>query len=255
MESTLKNVQISEKSKFLAAVFRYVFFFLLITAAVNAILGFVFLQLFPIQSFINSAAIGSGTYDPSSETYFGVYVGLLIGSGIFLFALMIWIMIVSFKGRGNLFVPFTLYAIAMGVLLSATTLFVPFETVAISLGITCLVFGLMFVIGYFAKVNTSILWMIVMGLFIGAALISVFNLIWMLVFPSTFDNLYWLVSFAVFGAMMLVTIIDVANMRRIAERGEGSRNVALFCAFNLYVDFIYMFIRILAIVARFSGRR
>ena len=255
METTLNNVTISEKSKFLAAVFKYVFFFLLITAAVNGLLGFIFLELFPIQSYINAASIGEGTYDPSSEQYFAVYAGLLIGSGIFLFALMIWIMVVSFRQRGNLFIPFTLYAVNMGVLLSACTLFVPVTTVAISLGITCLTFGVMFVIGYFTKVNTSILWMIVVGLLVGALLISLFNIIWSLVSPVTFDNIYWLVSFAIFGAMMLITIIDVANMKRIAERGEGSRNLALYCAFNLYVDFIYMFIRILALVARFSGRR
>lgn len=253
MESALKNVQISDKSKFLTAVFKYIFLFLGITAVVCAAVGFIFTQLFPIDSIINS--VGTEGYDPTQITNFWVYAGLLIGSGIFLFILMIWIMVVSFKGRGNLFVPFTLYAIAMGVVLSACTMFTPIETIAISLGITVLVFGLMFVIGYFTKVNTSILWMIVIGIFIGALLISLFNIIWMIFFPDTFKNVYWLVSFAIFGAMMLVTIIDVANMRKIAERGEGSRNVALFCAFNLYVDFIYMFIRILAIVARFSGRK
>lgn len=254
MESTLKNVQIEDKSKFLTAVFKYIFLFLAITAGVCALVGLLFTHFFPIDSFmINN--IGTQGYDPTQATNFWVYAGLLIGSGIFLFILMIWIMVVSFKGRGNLFVPFTLYSIAMGVVLSACTMFTPIETIAISLGITVLVFGIMFLIGYFSKVNTSILWMIVVGILIGSLLISLFNIVWMLFFKDSFKNIYWLVSFAVFGAMMLVTIIDVANMRRIAERGEGTRNVALFCAFNLYVDFIYMFIRILAIVARFSGRK
>lgn len=250
MEHTLKNVQISEKSKFLAAVFKYVFLFLAITAGVAAVLGVIFGYLFPINSYI-----GSADYNPTTEAAFSVYIGLLIGSGIFMLVLMFWIMFVSFRQNSNLFVPFTLYATTMGVFVSACTLFVPVAIVAISLGITCLTFGAMFAIGYFTKVNTNILGMIVIGLFVGALLISIFNLIWMLVIKTGFQNIYWLVSFMIFGAMMLITIIDVARMKQIAEKGEGTRNLALYCAFNLYVDFIYMFLRILSFVARFTSNR
>lgn len=250
MESTLKNVQISDKSKFLTAVFKYVFLFMMITVGVNVLLGLIFKYFFPIDAAIN----GEGIIDPTTQASASVYIGLLIGSGIFLIVLMIWIMVVSFRQNANLFVPFTLYAICMGVLLSACTLFVPIETVAISLGITCLVFGAMFAIGYFVKVNISILSMVVLGILIGSLLIFLFNLIWMLFFPG-FTAMFWLVSYAIFGAMMLITIIDVARMKQIAEKGEGSRNIALYCAFNLYVDFVYMFIRILGIVARFTSNK
>lgn len=251
METTLRNVDISEKSRFLSAVFLYVFIFMAITAGVCAAISVIFNNIFHIVPYLAGETVPDEFFALEGVK---VYLGLLIGSALFMFVLMIWIMIVSFRQKGNLIVPFTLYAITMGVLLSACTMFVDWQTVAISLGITCLAFGVMFVIGYFTKVNTNILWMIVTGIFIGALLISLFNIIWMLFFPG-FQTIYWLVSYAIFFAMMLVTIIDVANMRRIAESGEGTRNLALFCAFRLYVDFIYMFIRILAIVARFSGRK
>jgi len=54
---------------------------------------------------------------------------------------------------------------------------------------------------------------------------------------------------------MLITIFDVWRVKKIAQRGEQTNNVALFCAFNLYVDFIYIFIRVLSFVASIYGRR
>ena len=40
------------------------------------------------------------------------------------------------------------------------------------------------------------------------------------------------------------------NMKRIAESGAATPNLALYCAFNLYVDFIYILIRVLSFFMR-----
>lgn len=246
MEQSLKNVRVESGSKFIGMVFLYTFIALAITAVVAAVIGFVFSSaICPIDAY---------TYEIIDFDKLKPYVYLLIGSAIAYIPLIIWIHIVAFRGRGRLDIPFVLYAVVMGVLISSFTMFVPFHLIAISFGITCVVFGILATIGLTAKRDLSFLGLVAMGLFIGALFISLFNLIWMFAFPGSFNSLYWIVSFAIFLAMMLITIVDVYRVKQIAQRGEQSTNIALYCAFNLYVDFIYIFIRVLLIVMQVFGR-
>lgn len=247
MEQSLKNVRVENGSKFIGMVFLYTFIALAITAAVAAVIGAIFSSaICPIDAY---------TYEVIDFNKLMPYVYLLIGSAIAYIPIIIWIHVVGFRGRGRLDIPFVIYAIIMGVLISSFTMFVPFHLIAISFGITCVVFGGLSLIALLSKRDLSFLGLVGMGIFFGAMLVSLFNLLWMWLFPSSFQTLYWLVSFAIFGAMMLITIYDVYRVKQIAQRGEQSTNVALFCAFNLYVDFIYIFIRILLIVAQIFGRR
>lgn len=245
MEQSLKNVRVESGSKFIGMVFLYTFIALAITAVTAAIVGFVFSKaICPIDDY--TVEVNFNLLKP--------YVYLLIGSAIAYIPLIIWIHLVSFRGRGRLDIPFVIYAIVMGVLISSFTMFVPFHLIAISFGITCVVFGILATIGLTVKKNLSFLGLVAGGIFLGAIIMSLFNLIWMWVSPTTFQNIYWLISYAIFFAMMLITIVDVYRVKQIAQHGEQSTNVAMYCAFNLYVDFIYMFIRILAIVIRIFGR-
>lgn len=246
MEESLKQVKVESGSKFIGMVFLYTFIALAITALVAAVVGFVFSSaICPIDAY---------TFEIDFNKLMP-YVYLLIGSAIAYFPLIIWIHFVAFRGRGRLDIPFVLYAIVMGVLISSFTMFVPFHLIAISFGITCVVFGLLALIGLTSKRNLSFLGLTASGIFFGAILMSLFNLIWMWISPSTYQTMYWLITFAIFIAMMLITIFDVWRVKQIAQRWEASTNVALYCAFNLYVDFIYMFLRILMFVTRIVGNR
>lgn len=257
MEDSLKNFETKQpkqykevsvtSSKFIGRVFLYTFIALGITAVVAAIIGLVFSRAIqPIDYNYTEFVIDTNLIQP--------YLYLLIGSIVVYIPTIIWIHIVAFRGKGRLDIPFVLYAIIMGVLISAFTMFVPIEVIAISFGITCLVFGLLALIGLTAKRDLSFLGLVAMGIFFGALLVALFNIIWSLVFPGSFQMLYWVVSYAIFLAMMLITIFDVWRVKKIAQRGEQTTNVALYCAFNLYVDFIYIFIRILGIVASLYSR-
>ena len=258
MEDSLRNFQSqperevkpvsTSSSKFIGKVFLYTFIALAITAVTSAIIGLVFSKaICPVDYNYEEFVIDTVAIQP--------YIILLIVSLVMYFPLIIWINIVCFRGRGRMDIPFVLYAIVMGVLISSFTMFVPIPVIAISFGITCVVFGLLALIGLTAKKDLSFLGLVALGLFLGALLISLFNLIWSLVLPDSFNDLYWVVSFLIFGAMMLITIFDVWRVKKIAQAGEQSNNIALYCAFNLYVDFIYIFIRILLIVAKVYGRR
>lgn len=257
MEDSLRNYEQKKQqynevsvssSKFIGKVFLYTFIALAITAVTAAVIGVIF-----------SSAIRPLDYDYSSFVIdvekFKPYIILLIVSLVMYFPLLIWITIGAFRGRGRLDIPFVLYAIVMGIIISSMTMFVPIQVTAISLGITTGVFGILALIGLTAKKDLSFLGLVALGIFLGALFIALFNIIWSIAFPSTFQTLYWVISYAILGAMMLVTIVDVNRVRQIAKKGENSNNVAMYCAFNLYVDFVYLFIRILAIVARVSSKR
>lgn len=86
------------------------------------------------------------------------------------------------------------------------------------------------------------------GLLMGSGILILVNL---LMHSST---LYWVISFAIFAAMMFITIFDIWNIKKITERGEMSTNLELYCAFTLYVDFIYILIRIIYFLILIYGK-
>ncbi len=225
-------------TKWASKVFLYMFIAIGITAIVSAVIGLIFTQFFPI-------AYGNELNEDAATAY----IVLFVVAFIMYIPLILWIHFSVFKQNSRPMIPYVLYSIVMGVFISGFTMFVPFHLIAISFGLTCLTFGIMFCIGWFTKRDLSILGMIGFGMIIGLIFIGLFNLIWMLFFPG-FETIYWLISYGMFAAMLLITIFDINRVKRVADQGEQSNNTAILCAFNLYVDFIYIFIRILAIVVR-----
>ena len=208
-----------------AKVFLYMFFGLAITTAVAfGIGGIIYYSL---------------TQGADPNLIGNVYYGLLIGSGISLFILMFIINFVTLRGRHSILFPALLYCVLMGVLLSGFTLFIDWRILGMAFGITCGIFLLMTLIAVFTKGNLRPLLALGIGLFIGSAILSLVN--W-LIGSST---IYWIVSFAVFAAIMFITMFDIWNIKKICEKGAMSENLALYCAFTLYVDFIYILIKVI----------
>ena len=228
-------------TKWASKVFLYMFTAIGITAVVSAVIGVIFSSIWPI-------AYGTELNVDAAKAY----IALFIVAFIMYIPLILWINFSVFKEKSRPMIPYVLYSIVMGVFISGFTMFVPFHLIAISFGLTCLTFGIMFCIGWFTKKDLSILGMIGFGMIIGLLIIGLFNIIWMLFFPG-FETIYWVISYGMFAAMLLITIFDINRVKRIADSGEQSNKTAVLCAFNLYVDFIYIFIRILMIVVRLYG--
>ena len=225
-------------TKWASKVFLYMFIAIGITAVVSAIIGVIFTTIWPLE-YGNEVNVDAAK----------AYIALFIIAFIMYIPLILWIHLSVFKEKSKPMVPYILYSIVMGVFISGFTMFVPFHLIAISFGLTCFTFGIMFVIGWFTKKDLSILGMIGYGMIIGIFFIAIFNIIWMLFFPG-FEIIYWVISYGMFAAMLLITIFDINRVKRIADSGEQSNKTAVICAFNLYVDFIYIFIRILSVVVR-----
>lgn len=240
-DQALKNkvkpseVSISEGSKFVGAVFLYLFSAIAITAVTMFGLGFLFSRVLSIEAE-------------------NTYLAILIAAIILYIPILIAVQISALRNGKAVKPLFIIYSIIMGFLLSPLALFEGyFEIIAMSFGVTCLVFGLMALIAWNTKKNISMLGFVGITLLFGAMLLSLFNVILGLIM-SEFMGLTWIISFAIFFAIILITIADLNNVKRIAMSGGAGTNIAILCALNLYVDFIYIFIRILRIVASLKSR-
>lgn len=213
----------------------------------------IFLYMFIGLAITTAVAFGVGALlvfsAPDLQAFFNVYLGLMIGSGIALIIMTFVINLVILRGRHSILIPAIIYCVLMGVLLSTFTIFVDWYLLGMAFGITCGVFLIMTLIAALSKGNLSPLLMLGMGLLMGSLLLALIN--WII----GSNTIYWLVTFAIFAAMMLITMFDIWNIKKITECGEMSTNLELYCAFTLYVDFIYILIRIIYFLMIIYGNK
>lgn len=239
---TYENEKLTSSRSFYGKVFLYIGLGLAITFAVAFGLGALFTNL-----------IGAGSLDildDQAASAFTAYLIILISASILELVSVIWIMISFHKGKASL-VPFIIYAVVMGIFISAFTMFLPFWTIATSFGITSLVFGAMGLASYLLGDKAKWFGVVGIGLLFGAMLVSLFVWLTYLISGGNIEltRINAILSVVTLFAMLLITIFDFYRMNKIAASGMGNNNLALYCAFNLYVDFIYIFIRILALLA------
>ena len=221
-----------------AKVFLYMFIYLAITAAVAFGVGYA------ITVSYNNAVAAGGTGDEVLTPY----LGILIGSAVALLVMTIIINVVIIKGKRSVLVPSILYSIIVGLLFSALTIFVDWKIMGMAFGITAGIFLIMSLIAIFTKGNMRPLGMMAIGLFLGAGILALVN------FFLGSTTLYWIVSFAIFAALMFITMFDIWNIKMITEQGAMDRNISYYCAFVMYVDFINIFLRILYFLILIFGK-
>lgn len=234
-KSRPSQVTFAEGSRFTGAVFLYMFLALLITGVVAAVLGLVFEKLL---------------FTTDAGTFNQAYAITLIVSLVLYIPTMIWVQVSAIRNSKAMIPAYVIYAVTMGVFISTFTNFIPFYDIAIAFGGTCLAFGLMALIAWFSKRNLSTLGLIGSGLLFGSFILLLINLPLMFFIEPVAVIISSVISFVMLIAVILITVIDLRNVKNIAERGGAGTNVALLCALSLYVDFIYIFIRLLALVAR-----
>lgn len=223
----------------LAKVFFYMFVLLLITAVVAFVVGYIFASW-----MIKDITGASGA----------LYVAIISCS---IFQVIITI-IMSFclnKSKGSMLFLSIFYALTMGVTLSTFVLFLPFEVLGISFLITALMFGFMTLIATLTKSSLNGLAIAGYGLLLGSFILLGINFLMQFLLPSVWNALCWIISFAVFAAIMFITIFDIWQIKKICRNANPNSNIALWCAFRLYVDFIMIFIRVLYFVGIAYSRK
>ena len=228
-------------SRFIGATFLYLTLALLVTFGVVGIMGGIF------AATLYSAEV-------SDETL-RIFLTIFITALVLYIPIMIWVHIAARRGGRTVGPAFFIYSIVMGVLISPVCIVYSFWTILIALGTTVLAFATMALIAWTSKKDLSNLAIIGFGLMMGALLLSLLNFIFYLIAPGIYQITYALVSGIFFVAIILITIFDLNRVKQIAMNGDGTRNLAFLCALNLYVDFIYIFLRILRFVAVIFGNR
>ena len=220
-----------------AKVFLYMFMFLAISTAVAFGLPYILVY--------------AAEHGATAEVIANAYYGLMIASGISIFVLMLVINFVFLKGKHSVIIPAIIYAVMMGVLLSSFVIFLEgnWWLLGMAFGITAGIFLLMTLIAALTKGSLHPLLYIGMGLLIGSGVLALVN--WLI----GSNTIMWIVTFAMFAAIMFMTMFDIWNIKKICERGQMNENLALYCAFTLYVDFIYILIRVLYFLILIFGRK
>lgn len=235
-------------------VYGYMFIGILLTAVIAFAVGMLF-------NYWMFGTINTANIDYTDEAKFNsqaamVLIGTLIVSSIALIVISFVVHIVFARGKHSVLVPSLLYCSMMGLMLSSLVIFVPWEILGITFLITALMFGIMFIISWLTKGSMHFLGVIGIGLFMGAGILALIGFILALTGAlGAYMRLYWIISLLTFAAMMFITIWDMWRIKQIAQGGEMSDNLALYCAFILYVDFIYLFLRVLRFVLYFMNRR
>ena len=228
--------KVSNPDLFVPKVFGVMFIGLLLTALIALGAGFLFTYL--LESG-NEIAV-----DVSIFTLFASSIGLII--------LSIVAPIVLARGKAGAIVPFILYIIFMGILLSSLVMAIPYYILVESVTITAVIFGLISLIGLLSKGKIKGLGITILGLFVGVILISIVNLIFFLFGNEYFmEGTYWLISYIYFAISMFIAIWDVNRIKQISQSGySANRNLVLYCAFIIYTDFINILIRVILLLAR-----
>jgi FtsH-binding integral membrane protein len=238
MDTTLDYTDKKEKGLLLTRVFAYMGLGLLVTAVVAVVSGYFF-------------SVG---IDANTESGINTYYTSIIIAAISLFILMLLIHFLVMRKGWNMWPWYIAYAVAMGVMLSTFTMFIPYYVLGITFGITCLCFASMAISGYIAKGNLTIVGFLGMGFLVGALGLSLLNVILYFALGTEWSSLYLIVSILSFVGIMLITCFDVWNITKMIASGNMSPNLSLYCAFSLYTDFIYLFIRILYFVMLVLGK-
>ena len=233
-------------------VYGYMFFGLLITAIVAIGVGLLF-NLWIFGTLGISSDLGN--IETINGTGLIVMFITMIVSAIALFIMSFVVHARAFRGKA-LQIPALIYSLLMGTMLSSLVMFVPWPILGITFAITSGIFGIMFLMSYLSKGSLNALGMIGFALLIGSAFLGLIGWIFMLTgFLGAYMHLYWIISLVSFAAIMFITIWDMWRIKQIAQEGEMSDNIVLYCAFILYVDFIYLFLRVLRIVLYLFSRR
>lgn len=226
-DSTTLNTREGQRS-LLQKSFFYMFLLLLLTAAVSLIVHYIF-----------DATIGMNA---------DAYNITIIVTAFVQLALTIIMPFTALKSGKGQIVCFILYAVCMGVFISTFAMVLNWWTIMAAFGISALAFGGMALIGAYSK-KASAMGIVGMGLLSGVLLVSLFNVFMFIFLPGVWLIQSVVVSSIVVVAMLLVAAYDVYNIKRISATGENSSNLALHFAFNLYLDFILIFIHLIRIIA------
>ncbi len=194
-----------------------------------------------------------------SEASYTTYVTLMIISAIIMFPCVLIVNFKSLKPKSiGIRIAYILYSIAIGVMLSSVFMTIlavdgpnAIMTISMAFLISAGSFLLMGLIGTLTKKNLSILYPLLTALLMGCLIISLVN------YFIGSSMVYWITDFIILGVILVISAVDINRVKKLAQArvlDDNQNSLAVYCAFNLYVDFINIFIRVLMYIFVFMRR-
>ena len=138
---------------------------------------------------------------------------------------------------------YCLYSFLTGLTFSFIFVAFKLDSIIMVFGLTSLAFGLMAVVGHVTKIDLTKLGSILLMGLLAIILASIINIF---VGSQTFDLGITIIGLIIF---ILYVAYDVQKIKRIAGTLEEDK-AAILCAFELYLDFINIFIKLLRIFGK-----
>lgn len=141
---------------------------------------------------------------------------------------------------------FLVYAALLGVTCTSLAMVYTGESIAIAFGLSVAYFGALGVIGYTTKMNLMKIGPI---LYIGLLIMVLVEVVMMFMGQDTYTMLFAGIGLALFTG---ITAYDTQKMRKLSEQCMGDADmmnrISIYSAFQLYLDFINIFLYILRII-------
>lgn len=187
---------------------------------------------------------------PYLLVYFGVpelynpllFIGLI---SVFILCFVAQRIIMTSRTKATPIVVFTLFAVSMGLWISPLVISYDLTSIVYTLFITSAIFGIMAIYGAVTKRDLTGFGSFLFMLLLGSIILTLFNTL----FAGSM-GLNWFLSYLTLGIYIGFIAYDVQKVKRIAESGQLSNNISLLMALNLYIDFVYVFIRLLSLIRR-----
>lgn len=138
---------------------------------------------------------------------------------------------------------FCLYSFLTG--LTFSFIFVNFlmESIIMVFGITSLIFGLMALLGHFAKIDFTKLGSILLMGLLGIIIVSIINIF---IGSETLNLGLIIIGIIIF---MCYIAYDIQKVKYLVNELDEEK-AAIICAFELYLDFINLFIKLLRLLGK-----
>lgn len=136
------------------------------------------------------------------------------------------------------------YSLLTGLTFSALFLIFKLDSILIVFGVTALLFGIFALIGKTTNIDlTKFSTFLLIGL-VGVILIEVINIF---VMSNSLNMFACILSIIIFLGYIA---FDMQRVKNFNDAGEDSDNYAIICAFQLYLDFINVFIDLLRLFGK-----
>ena len=139
---------------------------------------------------------------------------------------------------------FLLYSFVSGLTFSSIFIVFQVSSIIFIFLVTAVVFGIFGLIGYKTNIDLTKAGTYLLMALIGVIFVSIIN-----IFINS-DSVSFILSILVLIIFMGFTAYDVQKIKRYAESGMNNEVLSIYGAFELYLDFINIFIKLLQLFGR-----